>query len=48
MNINFDQEEVDKFWPKNHALMYYKQMLEGLLIRVERVKEKIEKLESGD
>lgn len=48
MNENFISEEVDKFWPNKHALKYYKEILAGLLVRVEDVKEKIEKLEGRD
>jgi hypothetical protein len=46
MNHNFEQEDVDKYWPKNHALEYYKMILEGLLLRTERVRMKIKELES--
>lgn len=45
MSHNSEQEEVDKYWPKNHALKYYRAMLEGLLTRVERVRMKIIELE---
>lgn len=47
MNINSISEEVDKFWPKNLALEYYKKMLAGLLMRVDIIKEKIMKLEDN-
>ena len=46
MNQFSQQDEVDKYWPKNHALEYYKKMLAVLLARVERVKAKIEQLEN--
>jgi ribosomal protein S12 methylthiotransferase accessory factor YcaO len=45
MNSNFEQGEVDRYWPKNHALEYYKAILEGLLERIERVRMKIIELE---
>lgn len=43
---NSVQEEIDKYWPKNSALDYYKKMLQGLLERAESIKVKIERLEN--
>lgn len=44
MTTDYEENEVDKFYPNSFAIQYYENILSGLLFRVERVKEKIAKL----
>lgn len=46
--LDSGDKEVDYYYPKDHALIYYKKMLEGLLARVDLVREKIAVLEGRE